>query len=613
MRWGYLVPRAILALIIWVFLSLGFDPLLRRAVVSSGQRLTRARIDVNELSTAFFPPRVRLRNVRMANRAMPGTNLFKFDELQLQLSGRPLMYRSCVIDRATLHGIEIDTSRADSGLVGESSQQSKDSLIASEYAEPFRRMGQGWLDDIIELTQSRVDPQQLETYAVSEQIHEEWKLRFEAYETRVGRLEQAARRFKQTAHSARQGDAVARVELYRRVATEMHSLLKQAGALRQELTCFPPQVHSDLKRIDEARQRDQQHIRRHIEAFRDPDPGWISASLLGPELASRFETIVDWLQTAQNFAASAQGVEPVRMRGADVLFARDEQLPGFLVRKLEFGGRARIMGDLMQFRGTAAGITSAPPLHARPLIVDLYARGTSTLHMTGTLDLTTETPLSEIRLECLRPTPNVDRYGNGRNISLDVSSSQTSWQCRLRLAGRSITGELRMQQPSVTLALSGETIENDDLRRLLQGILDRVRDLDTSLSLSGPVHRPRLALRSSLGTQLAAGLRSSTLAELHQRQQSLAAQIDAEAQSLTTNLTDSLGQRYVSLLRRHDDVAALLKLPGNGASGTGPDRSDPRSVLRSMSRSLIHKSIRQAGGPSVERPHMLPSADAKCR
>src|SRR3712207_5404485 len=97
MRWKYLLPRLVVMALLWAFFVYGFDPLLRRAIISTGQRVVGAKVDIGAVETTFFPPSLRLHEVAVASRSEPGTNLVAFDTFRLQLAGEPLLHGAVVV------------------------------------------------------------------------------------------------------------------------------------------------------------------------------------------------------------------------------------------------------------------------------------------------------------------------------------------------------------------------------------------------------------------------------------------------------------------------------------------------------------------------------------
>src|SRR5262245_38141297 len=111
MRWGYIIPRAVLLAGIWVFFAFAFDPLLKRELISIGEDAAAAKVDVAGVRTTLFPPRLAVERLRIANHKQPGTNLVEFDALTLNVAGGPLLKKLYIVNEGTLSGLRWGTPR----------------------------------------------------------------------------------------------------------------------------------------------------------------------------------------------------------------------------------------------------------------------------------------------------------------------------------------------------------------------------------------------------------------------------------------------------------------------------------------------------------------------
>ncbi|MFP6766200.1 MAG: hypothetical protein VB858_21385, partial [Planctomycetaceae bacterium] len=118
-RWSYVITRGIVVVLVWAFFSFVFDPLIQSVAVQSAQTIVSAKVDVQHLSTEFFPPRVRIENVAVASRKKPGTNLIEFATLEGDVDGLALMKKSFIFNRAAVTGLQWGTARKDTGTLEE--------------------------------------------------------------------------------------------------------------------------------------------------------------------------------------------------------------------------------------------------------------------------------------------------------------------------------------------------------------------------------------------------------------------------------------------------------------------------------------------------------------
>lgn len=188
MNWSYLLPRFTLATIIWIFFAFAFDPMVRMGLVKMGQSLTGTDVNVSSLQTGFFPPSINIGSVRIASHADDKRNLVSFDQIEMKLSGKPLMYRNLIVEEATVSGMEFDTPRSAFGQQTDNSsdkQSSKFPFDSNQFRQASKELGNSWLSVLKKSAIEQLDPNHLETVRVSKVIQKEWKQRFAQYETRL--------------------------------------------------------------------------------------------------------------------------------------------------------------------------------------------------------------------------------------------------------------------------------------------------------------------------------------------------------------------------------------------------------------------------------------------
>ncbi|HUG91101.1 MAG TPA: TIGR03545 family protein [Planctomycetaceae bacterium] len=533
MRWSYLAPRLVLVVVVWTFFAFAFDPLVRWSLVRAGQAVARARVDIGDVETRFFPPSLEAGQVRVANRDRPGTNLFEFDTIRVRLAGTPLLYRAFVVEEGTLTGLRWGTARDDLGLLDDT--PGVGDWVGRSLAPLRARAGQlarYWLDDALDRARQQFDPRQLETVRLSDELEREWKDRFDSLQDRIKSLERRADVIREQVRRS-DGNVLERLDAWQQAAAEVNQLLRDAARIREELAQLSGTAQRDYQRLDDARRRDLDSARRKVESLTSPDGQAVSEALFGRELIARLEQAVEWVAwTRDRLAAATADVRPDRGRGIDVTFPRTAQFPGVLVRELTIAGETEFAGDRLSFSGVVKGLTSDPPLYGQPAVLRLTASGRTRLEIEAIADHTRPQPAYEITSVYTIPEPAELELGGDENLSIRLAAASTRWRARVRVAGDELSGTVELSQHGVsaTLAEAGDGNEHD-LARVLSPVLDAIDTVDAKVDLSGRVDQPVLSLRSNLGPQLAAGLNDALAGELNRRRDELAARIDAESRA----------------------------------------------------------------------------------
>ena len=235
MRWSYILPRAILLSLMWSFFHYGFDPLLRRGVVYSGQRAARAKVEIAELSTTFFAPMLSANNVRVANRKQPGTNLAEFTNLHAKLETQPLLKKSFIVEEASVSGLKWDTKRADSGLLpGDQPDESQDSSSQTldKVKQELLARGKDWLAGLVDRAKLDFDPNQFESVRLGQELEGRWPKEFGRYEDQLNALKREIDQLRKSV-KGKGSNELENVDRYAHTAQEAERLLHDL----EQVTC----------------------------------------------------------------------------------------------------------------------------------------------------------------------------------------------------------------------------------------------------------------------------------------------------------------------------------------------------------------------------------------
>lgn len=543
MRWNYLIPRIVIVALVWSFFFWAFDPLLRWSVAQTGEQMNGAKVDVAELKTTFFPPVLEMTDVQIADRGKPGRNLLEFETFRVKLATGPLAHRKLVIEEGEITGLTFNTARADSGQLDDVDRfRFGKPVQLDELRKRIQELGATWLEEALGAAKSQLDPRQLETVKVSQQLKTQWLARFQMYEAKLQDIETRVKHLKDGVKP--EGNTLQKIEAYRQAAIDVQSLIAEAQQMRQELSGLGQVAGGDLQKLELAKQRDLANAKQKLKILQ-LDKEAISEALLGPELLTTLEESLAWAKRTKDKVGPLTEVkEPARSRGQDVPFPKpDDPHPKFLIRKLHVSGLARVDGQMVPYQGTIENITNDPQRWAKPVVLDLTAQGTSKIHLTATIDRSTEVPNYEMTVEYHLPQPTTIEWGDAEKLAFQISSEQTRWKAQLQLIDEQFSGQLTFQQAPVRIepqsrsssdmepasAVTPVKFEWDpeqELHHALSGVLGQVRQLDAQVHVTGSIDAPKWRFSSTLGPQVAGGVESYLFNEMTRRQTQLAGEME---------------------------------------------------------------------------------------
>jgi uncharacterized protein (TIGR03545 family) len=550
MRWGYIIPRGVLLAGIWAFFAFGFDPLLRYALVDVGEKAASAEVTAGAVKTILFPPRITVEKVQIADRHKPGTNLVEFETLDLNIDGGSLLKKLYIINEGTLSGLRWGTPREDSGLLPETAAPKEEREAAEKESaggkpsveEELQSRGKQLFAGLADRGQLELDPQQFESIRMGTELEKQWTAEFARLQGEADELTKQIDSIESQV-KANSGNKLERLEAYRAAAGDSGKALQEIKQLRGDLDAQMKQARQDFAAFNQAQQHDRETIRDKADLFKT-DPQQLTEMLLGPELNHRLQVAIGWVQTGKAWYRQHQKdkAQPQRMRGEQITFTRDPDLPEFLIELLNIDGTAELEGQPLEFSGTVAGITSDPALYGKPAMLQLKGTGAADLDLKVVFDYTDpqKEPVHTVLLSYSTAHPEPLSLGNQSSLSVTVSAEKLTCRAELRLVGDAISGKVNLRQEPAKLAvkLGGKGKVDPHIAEAVADIFDGVHEIDAQMQIGGKLTAPRWSIQSDLGRQIAGGLKGALSKQLEGERQALADKLDQALASQTSRLQD---------------------------------------------------------------------------
>jgi len=552
MKWNYLLPRFTIAAIIWVFFACAFDPLVRMGVVRMGQSLTGTEVDVVSLQTGFFPPSFKTGPVSITSHSNNKRNLVSFDQIEMKLSGKPLMYRNLIVEEATVSGMEFDTPRATAGHVSENTSDQPATgftFDASQFRQASQELGKSWLSVLTSSAAEQLDPNRLETVRVSKVIGQEWKQRFAQYETRLQQVRLEVDSVQSTVKTA-EGKTIDKIKTYAQSAERVDQLVREGKLIRNELSSLPQIAQQDYQRIEQAKKQDLANLDQLVDSV-SPDPQKILHAFIGEELSRQLEQVFGWsnimLQTVKTLRDEQ---EPERIQGEWIDFRRDTGLPDILFKKIRLTGAARVDQQKYPFVGLIKDLSSSPATYRQPIMLQAQVEAEADIRFAGDLKFYQANPTHDFVVLFKLPHQKKITLENSEQLSLDLIANQT--ECRSQLSFREHDFECRLEfsQTPVHFQLSTSQSEYQSMAGILSQTLASIDSISATLHCSGSYERPEWRMESELGEQIARGLNLAFQAEFTRQKQKLSQQIEQLASQEREQLVQKLNSQYSEVIAR---------------------------------------------------------------
>ncbi len=545
LRWSYVVPRVLLAAIVWAFFAFGLDPLLRYGVVITGESVVGAKVDIAGLTTRLYPPELRLTSVEVADPGRTSDNLFDFGELRVRLAGDPLLHREYIIEEATLDGLRVNADRLNDGSLEATEEADGGELNLGPLQEQLKLIGLRWYDDLAATAKRELDPGSLETVQVAQSVEDEWKARLDDLKVRIDELQERIDGMQDITRV--QGKPLEQLDMYARASDDLKQLLLDSKQLKDEIHQLPTLARRDVARLDEARRNDTTRLKQRVQQL--PLNGEaISKSLLGPQLHERLQTLAGWMGWTKRYMQAGKEFEPdlLIQRGQWIDFPREGRHPKFVLQSLSLSGEARHGGQPFAMTGQLYDVSSDPQLYGQPSTWEFAVAGPDPFSINGHSDFSLSQPVHEITFDWRTDRPTNVLIGDHDKLTVRMTAPTMTCSGWLRLNGDQVSCQMRLRQPTLSATLSESS--EDFAQQWIAPALTAVRESDAVLHVTGTLRDPEWKIESDIGRQVASGFQQVLVTQIDATRARLMQKADAIAQEKMAVLPDFVNQHAQFLL-----------------------------------------------------------------
>ena len=576
MRWTFVLPRLLIAGFVWAFFVWGFDPLLRHGAIYMGESVVEARVDIDRLQTEFFPPRVNVGRLEIADPKSPEQNLLQWDDADFHLAGRALLRKSYIVSSGEVTGLRWGAQRDASGELNRKQRDPNKPSRWDRLEDQAEDYADAWFDRMIEQVQHSTDLDQFESVRLAKQKEDEWKRRFDMLEQRVKDVERKSKLIRDIVKQ-KGGNPLDRVAAYRQAFEDANGLMQETAQIRREFEQLPNLARNDFNEINAARQRDQAALEEKIGQLKF-DTQAIAESIVGSLFQERGKEILAWVRWAQEKSQAWKGTsgKPAeRQRGVVVEFPVQDRLPKYLVESLKVSGLWEIERQEIPFQGTIAGLTSEPAVYGRPMVITANADAQAKINAEAIVDLREAEPRCRFDVTVDYPHPAVKRFGRDAEWELALASANTKIRADVQVIGEKLGGDIHIAQDELNVSLAGQRLQRelDELTLgALAAALKHVQALNAQIQLGGTLEEPDWKLTSNIGPQLQTGFQQAAVTLADAKREELTAKLDGQVQDRMTDWQSTMNERFA---RIQSQLVESEKL-------TGESRKSLQELLKSV-------------------------------
>lgn len=521
-------------LLLWAIVFFGFDPLLKKTLVSAGQAANGARVDIGSLRTRWLKGTLAITDVQVASAEETMKNSVSFSEALFQLDVSAALRGKAVVRQASISGIRFGTARKRDGRLPRT-PPSKVALAARERLgfQKTRTVATQVKGNAL----AEVDAAKLgglkkveDAKAKAAEVEARWKAKPDEAKAIQAEARDIAEKLK--ALDSGGSDAAAIL----RKAKDAQELQARVKALHARVDAVKNDAQNDLgavaaavKEADALRQKDLNGLlaAAGLPTLESAD---LTRRLLGPQAAGRLATLLKWVSWGRQKAAARKAAAPpsvARRAGVDIEFPRQHSDPQFLLEKATLDGRLdkELAGRDLKLGGMLTGVTSNPRLYGKPARLTLAgADAELALNVEARLEQQQEPTAVVLEFDASGfPLAGME-LGDGE-VGGSLKAGRARVKGLLRSAGEEWDGLITATASGVSIepkvALSGAA------GRLVSDALRGLPGFTARVGISGREDDLRFKISSDIGDVVAGAMKKAVSGELDAQRKQLEAKVNA--------------------------------------------------------------------------------------
>jgi len=424
-RWSFLIITAIIIALIAILNILFFDKILKKVIISTGQTIVGAKVEIDYLKTSFKNCSVVINGFRAADKNDYFKNLVDIERIRFDVRFAPLLRKKVVIDEMSVDGLRWQTARKTSGELPKKKKSNQESKFAKMFkvakdktvtefnnlpsVETFNKIQDQIKNfDINKL----IEDSGLSSIKEVEKVSTDLQNKYKSYQDKVNNFnyEEKINKAKTLADdlSKSKFGSIADIANTAKKVNELKTIKKEFDDILNELNNAKKDVSATIdvtKQIKNTVTKDVNMICEKI-AIPTLNTRNISQMIFGTKWVSRVEKTLYYISIIKKYipeGSDEKEVKEVKQRalGRDILF-REKLYPSLLISLMKLSGTTAKTKEEqgIDFSGLIKNISSSPKLVGVPITLELNGNNaTQKLSVNGLFDHRTKDSKDNIKVE----------------------------------------------------------------------------------------------------------------------------------------------------------------------------------------------------------------------
>lgn len=529
-RWGALAPVSIIICLTAVYFVLFFDHNLKSGLEKIASKLNGAQVDISSLKTNFLAPSLEIRGLKFTNPEHPELNHFEVGNISWKLNWNALIKAKFLIEEARVEQISFATKRTSPGKVypleaeeekpQDSNTSTKDDLLkkaqnqfsdgAIGQAASFMSSNPKLSADQFTQLKSKKRIQELQTDL--EQKKKQWQETISKMPSNQ-EFQQIQEKIKQVKppNLNQPQEIQAALKQYSDIFNESQSKYKIIKDTSDQLNKDIQEYQAKIKEVDQLIAQDREDIKKQLH-IPQLDKESLAKSLLGPKTYSKLKKYEYYLSIARKYMPAKKTGQQVshqealtphkRSAGVNYNFGRKTDLPLFWLKKAVISSKAN-SPDESNLHGQISDLSNDQSLTNLPSVLELEgnlpSQNIENFILNVNIDHRFQTPTEKLTFQSLGQTLNDYPLVSGNDFSLKLRRASLD----SKLNGTLKDQEIELQSTSVFKNSEVQSqFNNPEFQKLLNQNLEKIKDIDMNIHLTGSINSPNIKIESSLVNQI---------------------------------------------------------------------------------------------------------------
>lgn len=508
------LKRIILIAAFILLIVFGFNPLLKLGLEKGGAAAFGAKTEIAGFRLNPFIGNLDIRQLQVANKNAPMTNLFEVGAFRLSLNTEQLFYKRVNIERATIENIRLGTPRKTSGALpgkAKKPEKPKEPFDLNKFAQDME------LNPDAVAAAFTVAPPQANAETI-ERVKQENAQKIADAQKQLAALdvqkELAALNLSELSNlSVSSPDDLKKWQsLFDEKQKGLKKLTASIAANKATAESAIMEARVNLEQLQKTAQQDIDNLLSALD-ISNYDLGAIGKELLGPKINGWIASGLEYVELAKKHmppkkTKTEKKPKKEHFKGETIVFPNNKTRPRFWIGHTGLSGIAGAGSNELKYSGVATDIASEQYLVGRPTVIKINGAFTQREQSKMDIDIT----LDQRQADALHHLYKFFLSGYDLSgvqfwaeqmVPLNITAGLGQLNAVVEINGEEIHGEIILQGRNLRYAKDAQAT---GIQALVAEAIMSAPELSIQIELTGRIDDPRIWIKTNVDSLIKARL-----------------------------------------------------------------------------------------------------------